>query len=110
MFNILQDINEKFYKTDFKNVSKNYFDALHAIVMGVVREFTEEDFNSVPAPLRLVVNNLDKDILQCCSQEYQNELKEYIEKNGKFHKKIKDKAKSQRLAGFIVDAGEGLNI
>ena len=118
MYEILKDINEKFYKTDVESVSKHYYDALHSMVMGIIKEFTEEDFNTVPAPMRLVANNLDKEILQYCSKEYQDEYKNYVAENGKYYKKkdvkpedkIKTITKCKQPIGYIVEADEGLNI
>ena len=118
MYEILKDINEKFYKTDVKSVSQHYYDTLHSIVACVIREFTEEDFKTVPAPMRLVVNNLDEEILQHCSKEYQDEYKNYVAENGRYYKKKdvkpEDKPKAitkcKQTIGFIVESDEGLNI
>ena len=116
MYDILKDINEKFYKTDVESVSQHYFDALHSMVIEIVREFTEEEFNSIPAPMRLVVNNLDKEILKHCSKEYQDEYNKHIEENGRFYKKkdvkpedkIKTITKCKQPIGYIVQADEEL--
>ena len=116
MYDILKDINEKFYKTDVESVSEYYYDGLHAIVLCVIREFTEEEFNSVPAPMRIVVNTLDKEILKYCSKEYRDELNKHLEENGRFYKKkdvkpedkIKIITKCKQPIGYIVQADEEL--
>ena len=111
MFSILRDVNEKFYSKNVENMPKKYFDTLHSIIVGVFADFTEEEFNHVPSPLCFVVDSLYNDILECCSEEYQNQLKEYIDKNGRFYQKTTQKTtKCKQTIGFVVEVDEGLNI
>ena len=115
---LVLEVNEKFEKSDKEKTAEIYFDVLHATLFEIINGCTEEQFNSIPAPYRVTIEKLEKEIFEFCSTNYQTIYDEYVKDEGVFYKKPKEKVedkpkiitKCKQTIGFIVEADEGLNI
>ena len=111
------DIGEKFEKSDKEETYEIFYEVLHSSLFAIIKDFTEEEFELIPAPYRVTINKLEKEILEFCSKKYQDEFNIYVEEYGRFYVKKNNKpeeknriiTKCKQPIGFITQEDEELS-
>ena len=99
------NINEKVNTYEIGKKPKVYYEVLHASFSEILRDLTEDQYNSLPNHLKYSIEEMEKDLLLFVTDKYKEEYEDFVAKNGKFRKSnaFRFSTKSDNQIGFKID-------
>ena len=110
ILNLVNDISNKFSNINPQADVELQCEVLHASILAIYNDFTQEEYKGLPLMLKKTLEKLDASILKCVSVEYKQDVENEYRKQTIFLKErpkqdVKVSTKIKTNIGFLKEEG-----